>query len=184
MSGQDRRAHGSGQANTTTMIESSTVGYPSKFQIDFGRWRCGGKGKLGVNALGEWETQLRNPVAASLGSRHHMCCLGLMLEATGATPLLLDGQVNLSAVDIVCRALPDLAAEMPEAFHDFRNMLTAVKLPDPDAEEEDESTFENLALAINDDVNTTIQQKMQQLKELFARVNIELEFINVPDEYL
>lgn len=168
----------------TTMTESSTEGCPRKFQIDYSRWRCGGRSSCKDKALGLWETKLRNPTAASQGDPHHMCCLGLMFEASGASRMLLDDNANPADVRKACDELPGLAAEMPESFHALLQLLTYTSVPDPSDQFGRKRRLEEIAMEINDEMDTLIEVKMRRLIALFAQVGVELEFTNVPDEYL
>lgn len=168
----------------TTMTESSIGECPREFQIDFSRWRCGGKGKLGEAALGSYETYLLNPAAEKAGDTHNMCCLGLMLAQAGARPGFLRNKVSSEEVRRGCNALPDEADELPESFHDLLRVLIDTEVPSSRISNPDWTKLGDLAMKINDDRETQIEVKMRRLVELFAEVDITLEFINVPVHYL
>jgi hypothetical protein len=101
--------------------------------------------------LGKGDTALLNEFG-------YMCCLGQFCKQEG-----------LPEIDLIEIGEPyELEKEVP--------LLTLLN--------EDgyiNSAFSKKAMDINDDECTTVLQKINQLRELFATVDIELEVVNIPD---
>lgn len=125
-----------------------------KLILDYSRWRCG---LYGNHKLGRGNTQLKNPEG-------FYCCLGLF------TPQLTP---SVTEEDILEMATPEgishkIEKEVPELTErneefEWRNTKLAVR-----------------AISINDNEETTPEEKIEALKELFAEAGHEIEVINLP----
>lgn len=133
------------------------------FTIDCNTWRCGGSNfktndEKDLNSLGEGSTALLN-------TKGYMCCLGQIAIQLG---------VNKDALMMV--------GEPQEVESDDIIGLLVQKDWYGDSNEEinHNTSLSSDAMYINDDINTTVATKMNELKQLFNNNNIGLEFINIP----
>ncbi len=123
------------------------------FTIDCNTWRCGDNG---MNKLGEGNTILLN-------DEGYMCCLGQVAL-----------QLDVHEADL-------LGKGEPEQLHIDIELLTVIN----NSDEEKGSIIANSelsseAMRINDSTESTVSQKMKELKELFNDKGYDLEFINIP----
>lgn len=101
--------------------------------------------------LGEAPTKLLN-------ERGYQCCLGLYATHKGIPNALI---LNLS--------LPNIAYITSE--HEYSQLME---------KDVDGSTFSTRAMHINDELDTTWQEKLSLLKTLFLTQDIDLVTINLP----
>lgn len=134
-----------------------------KLILDYSKWRCGKDSEYYIDdatkrALGKGSTLLLN-------NSGFMCCLG---------QFSLQLNNSLTEQDILSKATPsDLNKEIPilSVFCAFASS------PIPSYFN---SELSQKAIRINDDIDTTIDQKITELKELFATVGYEIEVVNQP----
>lgn len=123
-----------------------------KLILDYSKWRCGG---TGPNVLGEGHTSLYNP-------QGYMCCLG---------QFSLQLKPELTPKEIMNQACPD----------DLNIDIEALVEPTvPGLTTYSDTSLSLRAMSINDDKDTTPQQKIEMLKELFKQEGYEIEVINQP----
>lgn len=129
-----------------------------KLTLDYSTWRCGGN-KNSENILGEGPTQLLN-------GKGYMCCLGQF-------SLQLDEE--LEPKDIITKGDP---ADIQ------KNIFGLVDMREDDWQEDDyiylNSALSSNAIEINDNEETTPEQKIEKLKELFSSYDFEIDVINKP----
>lgn len=133
----------------------------NKLVLDYSKWRCGGDfTDAPGNQLGEGPTMLLN-------EQGFMCCLGQF-------SLQLD--TDLDEYDICNLGEPaDLDQEVTLLCYTEGDV-------DPAAEDDEHTTHSTIlsdkAIAINDDGDTTPEEKIAQLRELFGAAGYEIEVIN------
>ena len=139
-----------------------------KLILDYNTWRCGGDSTItkyddssnssfttiyNTNKLGEGNTALLN-------DQGYMCCLGQFSPQ-------LNSNVKMEYMEGLGEP-HDLQLEIPlltELFH---------------YDEMSDTKLSTDAININDDYITTPEEKIVLLKELFAKVDCEIEVINLP----
>lgn len=119
-----------------------------KFTIDRSRWRCGDEGD---NAVGIGPTMLVN-------SKGYMCCLGFVCEQLGFN-----------------KSLISLRGDPADAL--LEHAMLTTKFNDDLGSHYDNSDLCNLAIEINDNSDTTPQEKEKLLIELFEKYHHEIEFV-------
>lgn len=124
---------------------------PKKLTLDYSKWRCG---EDGDNALGTGKTKLLNEDG-------FMCCLGIWSLQLGAP----EGDLLQKDDPSELKMLIPLFAE--DGRLKFRGCRWTTHL----------STE---CMSINDDKDTTPEEKIEQLGELLREEGIELEVINKP----
>lgn len=125
-----------------------------KLILDYSKWRCGGGiSDYNKNALGEGLTYLLN-------TEGYMCCLG---------QFSLQIAPKLKEKDIKGRGTP---------AGTNTNIGCLTKIHDGSVFN---STLSDLAMNINDDPNTTPEEKIAELKKLFLTHDYEIEVINKPE---
>lgn len=125
-----------------------------KFIVDRSTWRCGGEDS--DNQIGKGTTGLLN-------EEGFMCCLGQIGKQLEVPEHLLLDNGSPWETGIV---IPGLTYPFPQN--------------DGDKEDVVDTPLSISAMQINDDEDTSIEEKEEMLKELFATKEIELEFINEP----
>jgi len=125
---------------------------PEKLILDYSKWRCGGDGD-GINVKGKGRTSLLNEYGFS-------CCLGQFEQQMGVP---IDRLLHrLDPCDLHLHGLNFLIEELPET-RGFVN-----------------SKLSGDCIDINDNKDTTPEEKIQQLTERLAQEGIQLEVINKP----
>lgn len=126
---------------------------PEKLILDYSKWRCGGDGP---NKLGEGYTELLNKFG-------FMCCLGLFESQCGIPNDQLLKKDEPMDVETV---IPLFAIQRYEPDEDYHGRInTKLSLE---------------AIGINDDPETTPEEKIELLTNLLAKEGIQLEVINKP----
>lgn len=120
-----------------------------RFTIDCAKWRCGGDSEYFAARLGGGETLLWNTASGK------MCCLGQICLQAGVRGPYLMGVGS-----------PD---NLDDDFDKVDFLL--------DSTLEDLSELARAAIAINDG-DLPVMEKISELKNLFAREDITLEFTN------
>ena len=131
---------------------------PKKLVLDYDKWICGQgfvQEAIVGNFQGEGDTALLN-------EEGYMCCLGQFYEQVGVDKDKLLGEGTPDDLDYDVEAL---------TYRDEVNILYNSQLASD-------------AITINDNVKTTIQEKVIFLRELFADTGFEIEFINFPPHIL
>ncbi len=124
-----------------------------KLILDYSKWRCGHDGPT---KLGYGPTKLQN-------NHGYQCCLG---------QVSLQLEENLTNKDI-------LNISTPAAVGKTINSLCVKRAYNETNIFSHENTeFAYSAMLINDNLKTTPEEKISELKELFLKHNYELEVIN------
>lgn len=134
-----------------------------KLIIDRARWRTGGHETLGDSVItGIGQTRLLN-------KEGYMCCLGFACEQSGVPK---DALLN--------KASPSCISEESEEFtHGYDKALLNSKLLSQNVEGFfRNSDLSDSAMNINDSISLTIEKREFEIKELFSKNGIEVEFIN------
>lgn len=140
-------------ALTFKLNKTNKMEIKQTFTIDCNTWRCGDNGKY---KLGEGNTTLLN-------NEGFMCCLGQVAL-----------QLDVHEADLLGKGEPDQL--------DIDIELLTIRY---NSDEEELSIIANSelssdAMRINDSTESTVSQKMKDLKELFNDNGYDLEFINIP----
>ena len=140
-------------ALTFKLNKTNKMEIKQTFTIDCNTWRCGDNGKY---KLGEGNTALLN-------KEGYMCCLGQIAL-----------QLDVHEADLLGVGEPDQL--------DIDIELLTIRY---NSDEEELSIIANSelssdAMRINDSTESTVSQKMKELKELFNDNGYGLEFINIP----
>lgn len=140
-------------ALTFKLNKTNKMEIKQTFTIDCNTWRCGDNGKY---KLGEGNTALLN-------KKGYMCCLGQVAL-----------QLDVHEADLLGKGEPDQL--------DIDIELLTIRY---NSDEEELSIIANSelssdAMRINDSTESTVSQKMKELKELFNEDGYDLEFINIP----
>ena len=140
-------------ALTFKLNKTNKMEIKQTFTIDCNTWRCGDNGKY---KLGEGNTALLN-------KKGYMCCLGQVAL-----------QLDVHEADLLGKGEPDQL--------DIDIELLTIRY---NGDEEELSIIANSelssdAMRINDSTESTVSQKMKELKELFNDNGYGLEFINIP----
>ena len=140
-------------ALTFKLNKTNKMEIKQTFTIDCNTWRCGDDGKY---KLGEGNTTLLN-------NEGFMCCLGQVAL-----------QLDVHEADLLGKGEPDQL--------DIDIELLTIRY---NSDEEELSIIANSelssdAMRINDSTESTVSQKMKDLKELFNDNGYDLEFINIP----
>ena len=122
--------------------------------LNFKIWKCGDDGGKNV-AHGKGETRLLN-------KEGYMCCLGQF--ATQLNPQVkrcdMLGRCNPSNVS---KVIPVLSKKIGMATWNI-----------------DDTKLTNSAIEINDDMNTSIKEKIKKLKSLFRKKGYKIKVTNLP----
>jgi hypothetical protein len=140
-------------ALTFKLNKTNKMEIKQTFTIDCNTWRCGDDGKY---KLGEGSTALLN-------KKGYMCCLGqvaLQLDVHEAD-LLGKGEPDQLNIDIELLTI---------RYNNNKKKLSIIA----------NSELSSDAMRINDSTESTVSQKMKELKELFNDNGYGLEFINIP----
>ena len=139
-------------ALTFKLNKTNKMEIKQTFTIDCNTWRCGDNGKY---KLGEGNTVLLN-------DEGFMCCLGQVAL-----------QLDVHEADLLGKGEPDQL--------DIDIELLTIRY---NGDEEEfiiaNSVLSLDAMRINDSTESTVSQKMKDLKELFNDKGYDLEFINIP----
>ena len=139
-------------ALTFKLNKTNKMEIKQTFTIDCNTWRCGDNGKY---KLGEGNTALLN-------KEGYMCCLGQVAL-----------QLDVHEADLLGKGEPDQL--------DIDIELLTIRY---NGDEEEfiiaNSVLSLDAMRINDSTESTVSQKMKDLKELFNDKGYDLEFINIP----
>ena len=142
-------------ALTFKLNKTNKMEIKQTFTIDCNTWRCGDDGKY---KLGEGNTALLN-------DKGFMCCLGQVAL-----------QLDVHEADL-------LGVGEPEGVESDTILgLLVTNEWDEDSENDIKynTALSSKAMDINDASSTTIESKMNDLKELFKADGYDLEFINIP----
>jgi len=142
-------------ALTFKLNKTNKMEIKQTFTIDCNTWRCGDNGKY---KLGEGNTALLN-------DEGFMCCLGQVAL-----------QLDVHEADL-------LGVGEPEGVESDTILgLLVTNEWDEDSENDikHNTVLSSEAMGINDNGNTTIETKINDLKELFKADGYGLEFINIP----
>lgn len=142
-------------ALTFKLNKTNKMEIKQTFTIDCNTWRCGDDGKY---KLGEGNTALLN-------DKGFMCCLGQVAL-----------QLDVHEADL-------LGVGEPEGVESDTILgLLVTNEWDEDSENDikHNTVLSSEAMGINDNSNTTIETKINDLKELFKADGYGLEFINIP----
>ncbi len=142
-------------ALTFKLNKTNKMEIKQTFTIDCNTWRCGDDGKY---KLGEGNTALLN-------DKGFMCCLGQVAL-----------QLDVHEADL-------LGVGEPEGVESDTILgLLVTNEWDEDSENDikHNTVLSSEAMGINDNGNTTIETKINELKELFNDNGYGLEFINIP----
>jgi hypothetical protein len=123
-----------------------------KLILDYSKWRSGGKGP---NRVGKGDTLLLN-------DEGFMCCLGQFCKQLN--PLITDDTIlNRGTPGGLREDIPLLNVNIGiSSFHT-------------------ETVLSQEAIKINDDYNSSSEEKIEELKSLFLQHKIEIEVINKPE---
>jgi hypothetical protein len=121
--------------------------------LDYSTWRCGGDGP---NSLGRGETLLRN-------NENFYCCLGQI------TPQL---NKNIEPCDLLGLSTPSLLYEKVPLLSRGLNFDGARGIV--------ETKLTSNAIGINDNIRTTVEQKIVSLRKLFGAKGYKIRVINRP----
>ena len=140
-------------ALTFKLNKTNKMEIKQTFTIDCNTWRCGDNGDY---KFGEGNTALLN-------DEGFMCCLGQVAL-----------QLDVHEADLLGKGEPDQL--------DIDIELLTIRY---NGDEEEEFIIANSVLSldamrINDSTESTVSQKMKELKELFNDKGYDLEFINIP----
>lgn len=120
-----------------------------KFKIYRKKWRCGDTGKFGYESHGVGSTALLN-------DEGYMCCLGQCANQLGVRKQKLLDRSTPEDIDFV--------------LYKKRNIPVLTILGH-------DSKFSMHAIEINDESNTTLEQKEKLLKRLFSKFKHQVEFV-------
>lgn len=123
--------------------------------LDYATWRSG---EDGAYSIGEGMTSLLN-------SRGFMCCLGQWCLQLGA-----------DKTDIVSRGEPGEVQKVIEGLNIFEKMND----DDEEATQYSNTSFSTQAMSINDETETTAEEKIELLTALCKEHGFELRVINKP----
>src|ERR1700677_2452869 len=123
-----------------------------KLILDYSKWICGGDG---IRKMGLGSVGLLN-------KEGYMCCLGQWSLQLGATPEQIINKGEPFEVPVYMEGL-NYHYDEDEQQH-FKN-----------------DGITNEAISINDDEDTTPEEKVTLLTELCAKYGFQLEVINAPD---
>ena len=121
-----------------------------EFILDYSKWRCGLSSE--ENSLGEGDTLLCN-------AQGFMCCLG---------QFSLQVDKTLKQEDLLCVGMPSSLYRPIEGFSSQGEQGSA------------STPLAASAVTINDDRDTTPQQKIKLLKTLFEKEGHTIQIINQP----
>lgn len=139
---------------------------PEKLILDYSKWRCG---EDGPNKLGTGVTALLNDDGC-------MCCLGLWSLQLGASEADLLNKGEPNELDTL---IPVFAEEQIYKGKDF-DPVTGDSIPYEFSDGKRTTELAMDAILINDETETTPEEKIVQLTELLANHGIALEVINKP----
>ena len=142
-------------ALTFKLNKTNKMEIKQTFTIDCNTWRCGDDGKY---KLGEGNTTLLN-------NEGFMCCLGQVAL-----------QLDVHEADLLGVGEP----EGVESDTIFGLLVTNEWDEDSENDIKHNTVLSSEAMGINDNGNTTIETKINDLKELFKADGYGLEFINIP----
>ena len=142
-------------ALTFKLNKTNKMEIKQTFTIDCNTWRCGDDGKY---KLGEGNTALLN-------DKGFMCCLGQVAL-----------QLDVHEADLLGVGEP----EGVESDTIFGLLVTNEWDEDSENDIKHNTVLSSEAMGINDNGNTTIETKINDLKELFKADGYGLEFINIP----
>lgn len=128
---------------------------PKKLILDYSTWRSGGKGE---NMVGFGDTLLLN-------CQGEMCCLGQWMLQCGIPEIELRGTEAPACLERYSSDNMKNRVEKANLFIDDKGVNTH---------------FSEYAIAINDDCESTPEEKITELQELLKEYEIELEVINKP----
>lgn len=126
--------------------------------LDKSKWRCGGKTNNSANKLGKGPTKLLN-------EEGFMCCLGQFALQLGATEDMIRGRAIPAHIHISLEGL---------------NVFTDYATHNPDERNDgcwDDTQLSCEAMKINDDIVTTVEDKISNLKVLFLKHGYEINVI-------
>lgn len=118
--------------------------------LDYKKWRCGSYGGKDT-AHGRGSTNLLN-------KEGYMCCLGQFSTQLNPKVKLKD-ILNISAPSCLDKLIPALS----------KNKLDV-----------QDTNLSDSAMAINDDSNISIEQKIKKLKSLFQKKGYRIKVTNLP----
>jgi hypothetical protein len=127
---------------------------PKKLILDYFKWRCGGDGE---NKVGDGTIALLNDLG-------FMCCLGQWHR-----------QMGVSESDLLNNGEPNELSEDTPVFsfeNDWNESGECIEIKN--------TKLSDMAIGINDDEDTTPEEKINLLTKLLATEDIELEVINKP----
>lgn len=134
--------------------------------LDYSKWRCGDDGE---NKVGSGTTALLN-------DQGFMCCLGQWCQQLGApdNELLNNGEPQevKTAIDLFV----EVEKHNYEYFCHERGEYVSEEIIDGKCG----NTLAGDCITINDNADTTAQEKITQLTELLAQNGITLKVINQP----
>jgi hypothetical protein len=130
------------------------MGKPKKLILDYSKWRCGGDG----------ENKVGDGMVALLNDQGFMCCLGQWHQ-----------QYGVSDNDLLNKGEPNELPEETDTFsfeNDWNESGECIEIKNTNLSER--------AIGINDDEETTPDEKITLLSKLLSTEGIELEVINKP----
>lgn len=127
-----------------------------KLVLDVSTWRCGLKSKKPNTICGSGSTLLLN-------DEGYKCCLGQFAT-----------QINPDITDEEIRGISQ-PSELSFSIEGLNIMFDGGEEPSYD-----DTDLSNLAIGINDDEDLTIDEKIEQLQNLFCAYGFEIEVINKP----
>lgn len=134
--------------------------------LDCAKWRCGDDGPFKVG---------KGPVAL-LNEQGFMCCLGQWCEQLGADKAMLLKKGEPAEID---QRIPFFTEELLEGEEDdYEEHETRIYY-------KSDKRFVGDAIGINDNPDSSPQEKIKALKELLAEEGVELVVINedkLPDQ--
>lgn len=126
-------------------------------------WRCGTEPEVKIGAS---ETARGNGLTRLLNDKGYMCCLGQFSKQLKETIRDEELLANVSP-DSLRQLIPDLTY-IHRSLDTHTNTMRSVIRNTPEATE---------AIVINDDQHSTVQEKVEKLKEVVAKIGYELIFI-------
>lgn len=123
---------------------------PTEYTLDFDLWRCGDAGEQGHNALGTGATLMLN-------KEGFMCCLGQFAAQKG-----------VDAEHLVRSSCPSIVFQNIGRSYD-QNFLNSMG---------GETDLTDLLMIINDNPNTTLQEKVAQIRTALNAEGITLHLKN------
>jgi hypothetical protein len=123
------------------------------FILDYSKWRCGGDDS---NKLGEGETLLLN-------KEGYQCCLGQFCS-----------QLGFELGDLYDKTYP---SEIEQ-----KQRIPSIGIFTSDFSDFGDTDLTDAAVAINDNIDTTPQEKIDALKELFSEHGHTITVINQPKD--